>query len=59
MADEKTVRKNLKRLFEDIDQNADGTLSKEELHEFLSYKDLTDQQIEELTGEKATSLAAG
>ena len=47
MSDEKTIRKKLKHAFEDIDQNADGTLSKQELEEYLSYKNMTKEQIEE------------
>ena len=47
MSDVKKVCKKLKQAFKDIDQNADGTLSKQELEEYLSYKDMTPEQIEE------------
>ena len=47
MSGEKQIRKNLKQAFEDIDQNADGSLSKQELEEYLSYKNMTREQIEE------------
>ena len=47
MSDEKQVHKKLKKAFEDIDQNADGKLSKDELEEYLSYKNMTPEQIEE------------
>ena len=37
----------MKQAFKDIDQNADGTLSKQELEEYLSYQDMTSEQVEE------------
>merc|ERR1712156_1048099 len=48
MSDEKTLRKKLKEAFKDIDQNADGNISKDELEEFLSYKNMTQKQMDDL-----------
>merc|ERR1712029_559043 len=48
MSDEKTFRKKLKEAFKDIDQNADGNISKDELEEFLSYKNMTQKQMDDL-----------
>ena len=50
MSDSQKLRKKLKEAFQDIDQNADGTISKDELDEYLSYKNMSKDQVNELMG---------
>ena len=48
MSDSKKLRKKLKEAFKDIDKNADGTISKSELEKYLSKKNMSKNQVDEL-----------